>query len=122
VNNLRIVWGALLGGVVMFAGVAWVVGPQVRSPDMRVVFAYAMLGMAVMSVVASQVVARVLPRKQATAIVSFALSESAGLVSCVAYMVTGAVECMAGVAISLVSLASLFPKAGNANESVKLMP
>ena len=122
-HTLRIIWAALLMGVLMFAGVAWFMGPQVRAPSLDPVVPWVLFGAALFAVVMSRVMPRIAQGPaQSKAMVGLAMAEGACLVSCVGWMISGHVASAAGLALGLVALVSLYPRDPKETETVKLMP
>lgn len=122
-QTLRIIWGALLLGVLMFAGVAWFMGPRVRAPEPDPVVPWVLFGLALFAIVMSRVMPRLAQGPpQAKVIVGLAMAEGACLVSCAGWMISGHLACAAGLALGLVALGSLYPRDPKETETVKLMP
>ena len=119
-RSALIVWAALLVGVLLFAAVATVVGPEVRQgvPEDLAILVWIALALAIVNFLLS----RILPGRMKTAavqtpdgiamarmIVAAALNEGAALFCIVAWMLVGQPLVLVPFAVSILGLLLAFP-------------
>lgn len=114
------IWWTLLASVVAFAVVATVVGPGMRRRDGELpeILSWVVLGMALVTFVASRIVpGRVRPLPGATpdavavqrAVVAASLNEGSALLAIAVWMASGQVLALVALAIPLAGLLFAFP-------------
>jgi hypothetical protein len=122
-RSVRVVWAAMLGGVVMLGGVAWFMGADMRShgnapaPE---VFSYVGIMMGLMGPAGGHVVRRVMGAQQQRFLLSFALAEGGALTGGVMFMLTGSPLALGGLIVGALGLASLYPSDPKEEDVVKL--